>query len=85
MAEKDSINKIRSLRKQRFRRQSDSQITGTARKSSHQPHGGRRVLLFRVLITYILFCILGFIATACLSSDYELRFLQLTFTGSDLR
>ncbi|MCD8216908.1 MAG: ATP-binding protein [Clostridiales bacterium] len=85
MAEKDSSTQKHTLGKRRFRRQSDSQITKTTRKSSHQPHGGRRVLLFRVLITYILFCILGFIATAFLSSDDELRFLQLTFTGSDLR
>jgi len=85
MAGKDRINNRQKKGKHRFRRLSQPQATGTLNKSSHQLHVSRRVLLLRVLLTYILFCILGFIATAFLSSNEELRFLQLTFTGSDLR
>ncbi len=41
-------------------------------------------MLLRIVLTYIIFCILGFIATSFLSSDDEMRFLQLTFTQEDL-
>ncbi len=85
MAEKDNVKTTRKTMKHLFHRQSSPQTSGAANKTANQWHGSRRVLLFRVVLTYILFCVLGFVATAFLSSDDELRFLQLTFTGSDLR
>ncbi|MCD8231949.1 MAG: ATP-binding protein [Clostridiales bacterium] len=72
-------------RRQIFNRISKNTRHGTRKKSNGRKRSGRRTLLIRILCTYIIFCILGFIATSCLSSDEDLRFLQLTFTQEDLR
>ncbi len=72
-------------KRQIFNRISKNTRHGIDEKSNGQRHSGRRILLIRILFTYIIFCILGFIATSCLSSDDDLRFLQLTFTQEDLR
>ncbi len=45
----------------------------------------KRKLLSRLVMTYVLFCVIGFVATSYLSSGDELSFFHLTITGSDLR
>ncbi|MCD8332825.1 MAG: cell wall metabolism sensor histidine kinase WalK [Clostridiales bacterium] len=55
------------------------------RNSKNLREPARKIFLLRVLFTYVVFCVIGFIATSYLSSDDELRFRQLTFTVADLK
>ncbi len=45
----------------------------------------RNKLFSRLIITYVIFCLIGFIATSFLSSGDELSFLHLTITVSELK